>query len=165
MDGSPGWQVMGHQSPRTPAAQHVENAVDNFASRVFDMDRLFRYGRDQRLQDLPLRVCQIRGIGFPVVHLFFSIPVLFTYASPFLYRLDDARLTLSKNISKRPSSSTAGLLCQSVLQKNLTLVYQYLASIDQAGLPPFESRLCSPLASHAFPILSLLPHISSKARG
>src|SRR5712672_1314745 len=97
MDGSPGWQVMGHQSPRTPAAQHVENAVDNFASRVFDMDRLFRYGRDQRLQDLPLRVCQIRGIGFPVVHLFFSIPVLFTYASPFLYRLDDARLTLSKS--------------------------------------------------------------------
>src|SRR5579859_6162077 len=96
MDGSPDWQVMRHQSPRTPAAQHVENPIDDFASRVFDIDRLFRYRRDQRLQDFPLRVCQIRGIRFPVCHLFFSILVLFTSSSPSLYRLDHAKQTLSK---------------------------------------------------------------------
>src|SRR5579859_7855553 len=99
MDGSPDWQVMRHQSPRTPAAQHVENPIDDFASRVFDIDRLFRYRRDQRLQDFPLRVCQIRGIRFPVCHLFFSILVLFTSSSPSLYRLDHAKQTLSDTVS------------------------------------------------------------------
>src|SRR6266566_6271990 len=96
MHGSPGWQVMGHQSPRTPAAQYVEDPIDDFASRVFDIDRLFRYSRDQGLQDFPLRVCQIRGIRFPVSHLFFSILGLFTSFSPSLYRLGHAQLTLSK---------------------------------------------------------------------
>src|SRR5947209_12127762 len=97
MDGSPGWQVMGHQSPGTAASQDVEDGIDDFASRVFDIDCLFRYRRDQGLQDFPLRIGQIRGIRFPVFHLFFSILVLFTYSSPFLYRLHDPKLTLSKN--------------------------------------------------------------------
>src|SRR2546430_1215147 len=52
----PGWQVMGDQSPRAPAPQDVENAIDNFAPRVFDMGGIRPQRRDQLAVLLPAQV-------------------------------------------------------------------------------------------------------------
>src|SRR5215470_17428490 len=89
---------MGNQSPRAPAPQHVEDAIHNFAPRVFDMGGIRTQRRDQRLQDLPLRLRQIRGIRFSLAHLFLSILGLLTSFSPSLSRLHAAILTRSNTI-------------------------------------------------------------------
>jgi hypothetical protein len=34
VDGAPGWQIMGHESPRTAATQDVQDGIDNLASLI-----------------------------------------------------------------------------------------------------------------------------------
>lgn len=93
VDRPPVWQIMGQLSPRAATTQDVENPIDDFASLMFDMGCVWRDCRDQGFQDLPLCVCQVRWIRFPMAHLFFSILVLVSRFSPFLYRLVHPILT------------------------------------------------------------------------
>ena len=65
IDGLPLGILMGQHPPGTPTAQHVQNRIDNLASRDKRPAALQGWLWDQRLQHLPLRICQIGGIGSP----------------------------------------------------------------------------------------------------
>src|SRR5258706_11658843 len=49
----------------TPTAQHVEDGIHDFASLDKGPASLERWLRNQGFQQLPLRIRQIGGIGFP----------------------------------------------------------------------------------------------------
>jgi hypothetical protein len=55
---------MGHHFPLASGALHIEDAIENFSEIDFHrMPKAFRLGKE-RLENLPLRVTQVAGIGF-----------------------------------------------------------------------------------------------------
>jgi hypothetical protein len=91
---------MGEQSLGAATPKHVQNAIHNFPSRNGLGRGIWGYRWDQGLQDFPLRIGEVRWIAFSLTHLFFSIASAFTSFSPFLYRLGDPLLTLSKGVTQ-----------------------------------------------------------------
>jgi hypothetical protein len=63
MDGSPGWEIVWQQAPRTPGAEEIEDRVEDFA-QIHGPGASPRLGRrQQRREEGPLGICQIGGIG------------------------------------------------------------------------------------------------------
>src|SRR5690242_4489083 len=61
-------QIVRQQPPGAATAQQVENRVDDLAPLVVGRAAVGGGGRDQRLQEAPLRVRQISRIGFAGTH-------------------------------------------------------------------------------------------------
>ncbi len=66
IDGAPGGKLMGQQPPGAPAAQHVEDGIDDFASGVYVIGGLCTERWYQGLQELPLLVGEIGWIGLAI---------------------------------------------------------------------------------------------------
>jgi hypothetical protein len=62
-DGAPGRHIMGQESPRTAATQHVQDGIDDITSFVEVIGGVRTQRRDQGGQPLPLRIGEIGRIG------------------------------------------------------------------------------------------------------
>src|SRR5258708_31954185 len=113
---------MEQQTPGAPTTQHVQNRIDNLASRDKRPAALQGRLRDQRFQHLPLCIRQIGGIGFPPhrhSHTSSALSLCFFdslhHPLSSSYRQGDRFQTLSKNLS--------GNLSEAALSQTQNLVF------------------------------------------
>jgi hypothetical protein len=102
IDGLPPGKLMGQQAPGTPTAQDVQNRIDDLASRDKRPAALQGWLRDQRFQQLPLRIRETRRdrlsspVSFSYVFCSFSLLLRLVASSPFFFL--SARRRLSNTI-------------------------------------------------------------------